>query len=121
MRKTILLVDDEPAILLMTTTRLKKNGYDVITARTGREALDKIKEHAIEIILIDLMLPEITGAEVCSQLKNTPAFKKIPIILFTAQTNQLDIKTALGCGANDIITKPFTTESLLSTIKNYIQ
>ena len=106
----ILIVDDEPHIVMVVKVRLEKAGYEVISAGDGREGLDKARTEKPDLILLDLMLPLISGDEVCRTLKADPEYKKIPIIIFTARARQTD-----NC-ADDIVNKPFDPKQLLEKI-----
>jgi len=106
----ILIVDDEPHIVMIVRARLENAGYEVISAGDGREGLDKARAEKPDLILLDLMLPVISGEEVCRILKADPEYKKIPIIIFTARSRQTD-----SCG-DDIVTKPFDPKQLLDKI-----
>lgn len=116
----ILLVDDEPDILTVTTFRLKKAGYEVITAVNGQEALDKAKTARPDMILLDLLLPIMNGYEVCKKIKSDDTLKKIPVVLFTASTVDTIEKKLEGSGADDCVIKPFEPEVLLAKIKKFI-
>ncbi|HKZ40035.1 MAG TPA: response regulator [Candidatus Hodarchaeales archaeon] len=83
-KKKILVIDDEPDILKVTSIRLKTLGYDVLTALDGRQALHTIRSENPDLVLLDLVMPFMSGAEVCEQIKNDKALKHIPVIFFTA-------------------------------------
>ena len=117
----ILVVDDEPDIVTVIGKSLKDNGYEVITADDGQEALEKAKTEKPDLILLDLMLPIMDGYKVCGLLKNDTRYAKIPIILFTAKAQEKDIKLGEEVGADAYITKPFESEILLSKIKELIK
>lgn len=112
----ILLVDDEPAIVKMVGKRLETEGFEVITAMDGAAALQKAKTEAPQLILLDLMLPKMGGYRVCSLLKKDERYNKIPVILFTARSEERDIQASKEAGANAYITKPFDPQTLLKTI-----
>ena len=120
MRK-ILVVDDEPDIVTVISKVFRDNGYEVITADDGQEALEKAKTEKPDLILLDLMLPIMDGYKVCGLLKNDTRYAKIPIILFTAKAQENDIKLGEEVGADAYITKPFESEILLSKIKELIK
>ena len=98
-KKTILIVDDEPDILRLTSLRLKKLSFEVITAVDGREAICVIKSKKPDLILLDLALPLLTGDEVCRKIKNNEKLKHIPIILFTASSATMTAEKAKRFGA----------------------
>lgn len=119
MPKRILIVDDEPDILRVVIFRLKKSGYEVLTAIDGQAALDLIQKEPLDLIILDLRLPIIGGLEVCKQIKSNDKFKHIPVILFTASTGSIKEKAAEAC-ANDYLIKPFEPEVFLQKIKTFI-
>lgn len=121
MPRRILVVDDEPDILRIVTFRLKKLGYEIITAVNGQEALDLIKEKRPDLILLDLRLPVIDGYEVCKRLKTDEEFKQIPIILLTASSAGKISERTSEFKADDYIIKPFESEELLEKVKKFIR
>jgi two-component system alkaline phosphatase synthesis response regulator PhoP len=119
--KKILVVDDEPDVASLLTLMLKSQGYDVIVARDGQEALEKARSQNPDLILLDVMLPKMDGYKVARMLKFDENFSHIPIILLTAKIQEKDRQTGLEMGANDYVTKPFDTASLLSKVKAMLQ
>ncbi len=115
--KKVLVVDDEPDVLALLTLMLKSQGYNVITAVDGQEALEKARKEAPDLILLDVMLPKMDGYKVARMLKFDENFSHIPIILLTAKIQEKDRQTGLEMGANDYMTKPFDTALLLSKVK----
>ena len=115
--KKILVVDDEPDVASLLTLMLKSQGYDVITARDGQEALEKARNQNPDLILLDVMLPKMDGYKVARMLKFDENFSHIPIILLTAKIQDKDRQTGMEMGANDYVTKPFDTTSLLAKVK----
>jgi len=120
-KKRILLVDDEAQLVELVKMRLEANGYQVLTAYDGKEALDVAKKEMPDLIILDLMLPKIDGYKVCRMLKFDEKYKKIPIILFTARALEADKKVGMEVGADDYITKPFEPELLLMKIKDFLK
>ncbi len=120
MNQKILIVDDEPHIIMLLENRLKQSGYEVSTAADGEEGLEKAKKEKPDLIILDLMLPKMDGYKVCSLLKVDTRYKKIPIILFTARALDSDELLGFECGADAYITKPFDPEELLAKIKELI-
>ncbi len=121
MAKKILAVDDEPDILKVVTFRLRKAGYEIITAEDGQKALDLIKAQKPGLVLLDLRLPIIDGSEVCKQVKADDELKSIPIILLTATSSMNKIADkAKELKADDYLTKPFDPEELLKKVKKFI-
>lgn len=113
-KKTILIVDDEPDILRLTSLRLKKLGFDVITAVDGKQALDVIRNEKPDLVLLDLALPLLNGDEVCKRIKKDEKVKHIPIILFTAHSDTMTAEKAKEFGADDYIIKPFDPDELIA-------
>lgn len=120
-RSKILVVDDEPEAVELVEFNLEQAGYAVITASDGTEALNKARMNAPELIVLDLMLPEIGGLEVCKMLRRDPATAAIPIIMLTAKAAEIDRVLGLELGADDYITKPFSPRELVLRIKKILQ
>ncbi len=120
MAKRVLLVDDEPHLLLLIEARLKANGYEVLTANNGQTALEMAKKQSPDLMILDLMLPKMDGYRVCGLLKKDVRYSKIPIILFSARAQQEDVKLGEEVGADAYITKPFEPQNLLAKIKELI-
>jgi DNA-binding response OmpR family regulator len=114
MSKTILIVDDEPAVTDLLAYNLRKANYEVLTASDGREALERARQSSPDLILLDLMLPEIDGLEVCRELRKT---SDVPIIMITARGEEIDRVVGLELGADDYVPKPFGVRELLARIK----
>jgi CheY-like chemotaxis protein len=119
MVKKILIVDDEPDLLRVACFRLEKSGYQVLTAVNGREALELVEKESPDLVLLDVRLPLIGGPDVCLRIKKNEELKHIPVILFTASTQDINEKVR-GCGAQGYILKPFSAEELLDKIKEFI-
>lgn len=113
----ILLVDDEPSIVKMVGKRLEVEGFEVLVAMDGQDALAKARTENPQLIVLDLMLPKLNGYEVCTMLKQDTRYQKIPIIIFTAKTQEKDEKMALECGANAYMRKPFRAQELTEKIR----
>ena len=120
MAKKILLIDDELDIVKLVESRLKINGYEVVVALDGQEALEKAREEKPDLILLDLMLPKLSGYKVCRMLKFDEKYKHIPIIMFTARVQESDEKLGFEVGADAYITKPFKPEVLLEKVKELL-
>ena len=116
-KKTILAVDDEVHILELLKYNLETNGYTVITVETGEEALDLLSNEKIDAVLLDVMLPQIDGLEVLRRIRNTEKIKKMPVILLTAKSDELDKVLGLETGADDYIAKPFSIRELQARVK----
>jgi DNA-binding response OmpR family regulator len=116
-KETILIVDDEEDIIELIKYNLKNEGYAVLTAQTGEQAI-KIARHSLpDLMVLDLMLPGIDGLEVTKYLKNNEQTIDIPIVMLTAKGEESDIVTGLELGANDYISKPFSPKILIARIR----
>jgi two-component system phosphate regulon response regulator PhoB len=116
----ILVVDDEPEAVELVAFNLKQAGYDTLTAADGAEALTKARGKSPHLIVLDLMLPEMSGLEVCKTLRRDPATATIPIIMLTAKAAEIDRVLGLELGADDYITKPFSPRELVLRIKKIL-
>ena len=112
--KTILIIEDEKKIRRFLQLELEHEGYSVITAEDGEEGLNKVKNNHYDIVLLDLMLPRLSGEEVCKEIRK---FSEIPIIILTAKDQTLNKVELLDMGADDYLTKPFAIEELLARIR----
>ena len=120
-RSKILVVDDEPEAVELVEFNLKQAGYDVFTAFDGAEALIKARNKTPNLIVLDLMLPEMSGLEVCQTLRRDPATARIPIIMLTARAAEIDRVLGLELGADDYLTKPFSPRELVLRVKKILQ
>jgi two-component system phosphate regulon response regulator PhoB len=116
-RPTILVVEDEAALLTLLRYNLEKQGFRVEEAADGQEALDRVAEQRPDLVLLDWMLPSLSGIEVCRQLRRRPATRDLPVIMLTARTEEQDAVRALDTGADDHVPKPFAMEGLLARIR----
>ncbi len=110
----ILVVEDEEKILEVVKSFLESKGFAVLTAQDGRRAIEVFEKESISFILLDLMLPELSGEEVCRIIRRK---SKVPIIMLTAKSEEADFLTGLGIGADDYITKPFSLKALYARIE----
>ena len=117
----ILVVDDEEDILELVRYNLARDGYRVVCAASGEQALSRAKSEPFDLILLDLMLPGIDGLEVAKRLKSKPETRHIPIIMLTAKGEEADIVTGLELGADDYVTKPFSPRILIARVKAVIR
>jgi len=113
MGKKILVVDDEPIIVKVLDSRLKANGYDVITASDGQEALTKARADSPDLIVLDVMLPKLDGWEILRRLRRA---KSTPVLMLTAKTSELDRVLGLEVGADDYLSKPFSVPELVARV-----
>jgi len=119
--KKILVIDDETDLTEMLVLRLEANGYQVISACNGQEGLDKARTEKPDLIILDLMLPKIEGYKVCRMLKFDEKYRHIPVILFTARAQELDIKLGKEVGADAYIVKPFEPDILLGKVAELLK
>src|SRR5947207_6334348 len=110
----ILLVDDEQSVQTLLTYPLRKDGYEVVAAHDGREALDRFAEQRFDLVVLDIMLPKLDGIEVCRRLRTR---SQVPIIMLTAKGDEIDKVAGLEMGADDYITKPFSVREFRSRVK----
>jgi DNA-binding response OmpR family regulator len=110
----ILLVDDEQSVQTLLSYPLRKDGYEVVQATDGRQALDRFREGAFDLVVLDLMMPRMDGLEVCRRLRQRSA---VPIIMLTARSEEVDKVVGLEIGADDYITKPFSMREFRSRVK----
>jgi len=116
-KPTILVVEDEAPLLTLLRYNLEKQGFRVEEAADGQEALLRVAEARPDLVLLDWMLPALSGIEVCRQLRRRPGTRDLPIIMVTARTEDQDAVRALDTGADDYIAKPFVMEALLARIR----
>jgi two-component system phosphate regulon response regulator PhoB len=116
-KPTILVVEDEAPLLTLLRYNLEKQGFRVEEAADGQEALMRVAEARPDLVLLDWMLPALSGLEVCRQIRRRPNTRDLPIIMVTARTEDQDAVRALDTGADDYIAKPFAMEALLARIR----
>ena len=112
-RPRILAVDDNPDSITIVQSILERQGYRVAVALTGPDALEQIQRDPPDVVLLDIMMPEVSGLDVLQQMKNDPKTSRIPVILVTAKTHDEDVMSGYQYGADYYITKPFTPKQLL--------
>jgi two-component system phosphate regulon response regulator PhoB len=117
----ILVVDDEPDAVELVAFNLKTAGFEVVTADDGEEALRKAQSAGPDLIVLDLMLPEMDGLEVCKHLRSGEATANVPIIMLTARAGEVDRVLGLELGADDYLTKPFSPRELVLRIKKLLR
>lgn len=120
-KKRILIVDDEPELVKALTIRLSANGYQVLTASDGEEALNKARTEKPDLIILDIMLPKMDGFKVCRLFKFDPQYRKIPVIMLTVRAQEEDKTLGRETGADEYITKPFEADILLARIKEFLK
>jgi DNA-binding response OmpR family regulator len=115
--QSVLIVDDEPNILLSLQFLMKKSGYEVRTSKDGEEALAEIARAAPDLVLLDVMMPKIDGFSVCKTIKDNPEWKDVRIIMLTARGRDVEREKGLALGADDYITKPFSTNDAIARVQ----
>lgn len=116
-RETILVIDDEEDILELVRYNLAREGYNVRLASSGEQALRMIRQEMPDLVLLDLMLPNIDGLEVCKRLKGDPDTASLPVVMLSAKGAESDVVTGLELGASDYITKPFSPRVLTARVR----
>jgi DNA-binding response OmpR family regulator len=116
-KKRILIVEDEKDIVDLIKYNLGKAGFNCSVSKTGEECLDTIEKKAVDLVLLDIMLPEIDGLEVCRRIKRDERFSRMPVIMLTAKGEEMDKVVGFELGADDYVTKPFSPRELALRIK----
>jgi two-component system, OmpR family, alkaline phosphatase synthesis response regulator PhoP len=116
----VIVIDDEPFILMMIEDKLKKANIDVKTLRESIHALEVIKKDKPELIILDWMMPELSGIDLCQMIKADPELQDIPIFMLTAKGQDSDEQQGIQCGVSRFITKPFSPRSLLAMVQEII-
>ncbi len=113
----VLIVDDEPNILMSLDFLMRKEGYEVFVARNGTEALESIQNHLPDVVLLDIMMPDVDGYEICRFIKSNPETENSKVIFISAKSKESDIKKGYEIGADFYITKPFTNKQIVNKVK----
>lgn len=119
-KKKILLADDEADILKVLKRFLEIDGFEVTTSCAGKDALNKINSEIFDLLILDVMMPEINGWEICKKAKENPKTKNVPVIILTAKSQNVDAIMSYECGADEYATKPFDYSELSVTIKKLL-
>jgi len=120
MSKTILIVDDEAYIVTSLEYVMQSAGFEVAVAYDGEEALEKVAENVPALVILDLMMPKLDGFEVCQKIRENPLWKDIRIIILTAKGRDTERKKGMSLGADDYMTKPFSTRDILNRVKELL-
>ena len=120
MSSRILIADDEPNIVISLEYLMKREGYEVLIARDGQEALDTILRERPQLVLLDVMMPNKTGFEVCQQVRATESVKDTPILMLTAKGRETDVAKGLGVGATAYLSKPFSTKEIAQKVRELL-
>ncbi|MBC8317328.1 MAG: response regulator [Desulfobulbaceae bacterium] len=121
MTKTILIVDDEPNIVLSIEYLMKRAGYEVAAAYDGQQALDYLAGNCPALMILDVMMPNKNGFEVCEEVRTDSRFAAMPILMLTAKGREAEMNKGLSLGADAYITKPFSTHELVECVKSLLQ
>jgi DNA-binding response OmpR family regulator len=116
----VLVVDDEPNIALSLEYLMKGQGFDVRVARDGEAALEALRDHLPDVMLLDVMLPKRDGYDVCQTVRANAAWKGVRIIMLTAKGRAIEQEKGLALGADDYITKPFSTREVIERVRQYM-
>ncbi|ATS17519.1 two-component system response regulator [Parathermosynechococcus lividus PCC 6715] len=117
---TVLVVEDTPSEMALIASFLKDSGYTVISATDAKEALQKVTQYKPDVVVTDVVMPGMSGFELCRSLKKNPETEKLPIIVCTSKNQELDRLWAMKQGADAYITKPFSREDLLRALKSVV-
>ena len=121
MAKEILIVDDEPGIVVPVQFLMEQQGYNVMTANRGEDALDLIYQYKPDLVLLDIMLPGIDGYEVCDIVRLNPDYRNVKIVFFTAKGREVEIAKGLALGADAYITNPYSNAELVAKVKELLE
>ena len=120
MAHKILIVDDEPNIVISLEFLMKKEGFEIAVATDGEEALAKVASFGPDLMLLDVMMPKKSGFEVCEALRADPANANLQIVMLTAKGRDTEVAKGLAIGADDYVTKPFSTKELVAKVKSVL-
>lgn len=118
LKKKILVVDDDPYILMSLEFLMKKNGYDVLVARNGTEAMNILREFLPDIVLLDIMMPDVNGYDICKYIRSVKKLDHTKVVFLSAKSTDADIKKGLDLGAVLYISKPFSTRNLVKQLND---
>ena len=121
MSQKILIVDDEPNILVSLEYLMKREGFEVLVARDGQEALDVLRREHPRLVLLDVMMPRKSGFEVCQELRADEAIRDTLVLMLTAKGRDTDVAKGLGVGADAYMTKPFSTRELVEKVRELLE
>jgi DNA-binding response OmpR family regulator len=120
MSHTILIVDDEPNIVISLEFLLEREGYRVLIARDGQEALEAMARDKPAMVLLDVMLPKLSGYDVCQRIRQNPDWADVKVVMLTARGREVEVAKGLALGADAYVTKPFSTRDLLQQIRSQL-
>jgi DNA-binding response OmpR family regulator len=117
MTRRVLVVDDEPNIVMSLRFLMEREGFDVEVAATGEEALAALARRPADLVLLDVMMPELDGFEVCQRIRDSPAWRSTKVVMLTAKGRDVERDKGLALGADAYVTKPFSTRELVARVK----
>ena len=120
-QRTILIVDDIPKNIQLVAQNLKPLGYRLLFATSGKKALDLLEENKVDLVLLDIMMPEMNGYETCKEIKKIDAYSNLPVIFLTAKNEVADIIEGFDAGGSDYITKPFHSQELIKRVRTHLE
>jgi two-component system phosphate regulon response regulator PhoB len=121
MGEHVIIVEDEPDIAELVQLHLERQGYRVSAYGTGREGLDAIRRYVPDLVVLDVMLPDLDGREVCRAMRSDEDLAEVPVLMFSARSEDIDVVMGLEIGADDYVTKPFSPAVLVSRIRNLLR
>jgi DNA-binding response OmpR family regulator len=114
--KSVLIADDEPNILLSLEFLMRKKGYEVFIARNGSEAIEIIKKEKLDVAVLDIMMPDVDGYQICKYIKETESYAQCKVLFLSAKSKEADIEKGFAMGADAYLTKPFSTKELMQRV-----
>ncbi len=120
MAKKILIADDEPNIVVSLEFLMKQQGYEVKVAQNGEEALRAVAEFGPDLILLDVMMPRMSGYDLCQRVRENPAWQGIKIVMLSAKGRDIEVKKGIAVGADAYVTKPFATKDLIAKVQELL-
>ena len=120
MNKKVLIADDEQNIVISLEFLMKREGFEVVVANDGEEAIRRIRADQPDLVLLDVMMPKKSGFEVCQEVKSDPALGAVRILMLTAKGRDTEVSKGLGLGADGYMTKPFSTKELLAEVRKLL-
>jgi DNA-binding response OmpR family regulator len=118
--KRVLVIEDEENIMLSLTFVLEREGYEVSSARTGQEGLVQMRQKRPDLIILDLMLPDVSGYQVCEEARRDPGLADTPILVLTARAQEVERQKGIDVGATEYLTKPFRVAHLLARVASHL-
>ncbi|MBX7051935.1 MAG: response regulator [Flavobacteriales bacterium] len=116
----ILIVDDEPNILLSLDFLMRRGGYEVFIARNGTEAMELLDKHSPDLVVLDIMMPDVDGYYICRHIKTSGKHPSCKVVFLSAKSKESDIKTGMDMGADAYLTKPFSTRQLMQKVEELL-